>query len=165
MGIGLATREYDVVVNANNKIHKEMDELQGILNSGGAAVQAIIDKTQQCEEAMKDTKKQLAASEARVLAEEQNTSSIVDAQRKVEGETAKFRSEMKKLEAEVAKCEEDKASKDSQIATLGEEVQQQNELITRLQKEKKEVGEGRQKTEEEIQSLEDRGNHLAKVKG
>ena len=29
----------------------------------------------------------------------------------------------------------------------------------------KEVGEGRQKTEEDIQSLEDRGNHLAKVKG
>ena len=71
--IGLATKEYDVVVTANNKIHAEMDELNGILNSGGAAVQAIIDKTQQCEEAMKDTKKQLAACEARVLAEEENT--------------------------------------------------------------------------------------------
>ena len=32
--IGRATREYDVVVAANTKIHKEMDELQGILNSG-----------------------------------------------------------------------------------------------------------------------------------
>ena len=71
--IGLATKEYDVVVTANNKIHAEMDELNGILNSSGAAVQAIIDKTQQCEEAMKDTKKQLAACEARVLTEEENT--------------------------------------------------------------------------------------------
>ena len=163
--IGLVTREYDVVLGANTKIHNEMDELNGILNSGGAAVQAIIDKTQQAEEAMKDTKKQLTACEARVLAEEENTASIVEAQKKVEAETAKFRSEMKKTEAEVAKCEEDKASKDSQIATLGEEVQHQNELISKLQKEKKEVGEGRQKTEEDIQSLEDRGNHLAKVKG
>ena len=179
--IGMVTREYDVVLGANTKIHNEMDELNGILNSGGAAVQAIIDKTQQCEEAMKDTKKQLTACEARVLAEEENTASIVEAQKKVEAETAKFRSEMKKTEAEVAKCEEDKASKDSQIATLGEEVQHQNELIAKLQKEKKEVGEGRQKVknfvgsilfirfffqaEEDIQSLEDRGNHLAKVKG
>ena len=32
-------------------------------------------------------------------------------------------------------------------------------------KEKKSTAEGRQKTEEDIQSLEDRGNHLAKVKG
>ena len=85
---------------------------------------------------MKDTKKALANCEARVLAEEENTASIVDAQKKVEAETAKFRGEMKKLEAEVAKCEEDKASKDSQIATLGEEVQHQNELISKLQKEK-----------------------------
>ena len=135
------------------------------MQSGGAAVQAIIDKTKQCEDAMADTKKQLAACQARVLAEEENTASIIEAGKKVESETSKFRGEMKKLEAEVAKCEEDKASKDNQIATLGEEVQHQNELISKLQKEKKEVGEGRQKTEEDIQSLEDRGNHLAKVKG
>ena len=32
--IGQASREYEVVVNANNKLHKEMDELNGILNSG-----------------------------------------------------------------------------------------------------------------------------------
>merc|ERR1712181_93775 len=99
--IGQASREYEVVVNANNKIHKEMDELNGILNSGGAAVQATIDKTKQCEEAMKDTKKQLASSEARVMAEKENTASIMDAQKKVEGETAKFRGEMKKLEAKL----------------------------------------------------------------
>ena len=74
---------------------------------------------------MADTKKQLAACQARVLAEEENTASIIEAGKKVESETSKFRGEMKKLEAEVAKCEEDKASKDNQIATLGEEVQHQ----------------------------------------
>ena len=68
-----------------------MDEMNGILNSGavcsmksrsndilqsgGAAVQAIIDKTKQCEDAMADTKKQLAACQARVLAEEENITS------------------------------------------------------------------------------------------
>merc|ERR1719348_1235142 len=38
-------------------------------------------------------------------------------------------------------------------------------MISKLQKEKKAAGEGRQKTEEDIQAMEDRCNHLSKVKG
>merc|ERR1712226_992696 len=41
----------------------------------------------------------------------------------------------------------------------------QEELISKLQKEKKCGGEGKQKTEEDIQAMEDRCNHLNKVKG
>merc|ERR1712024_126190 len=40
----------------------------------------------------------------------------------------------------------------------------QEELIGKLQKEKRGVGESRQKTEEDIQSMEDKCNHLNKVK-
>merc|ERR1712088_856492 len=39
------------------------------------------------------------------------------------------------------------------------------DMIVKLGKEKKNAGEGRQKTEEDIQSAEDRCNHLNKVKG
>merc|ERR550539_1450409 len=38
-------------------------------------------------------------------------------------------------------------------------------MIVKLGKEKKATGEGRQKTEEDIQAMEDRCNHLNKVKG
>merc|ERR1712130_947877 len=71
----------------------------------------------------------------------------------------------KNLENECEKCEEDKSTKDNQIHTLREEIAHQEELIVKLTKEKKGAGEGRQKNEEDIQAMEDRCNHLSKVKG
>merc|ERR1719508_556844 len=56
-------------------------------------------------------------------------------------------------------------TKDNQIRTLHEEISHQEDLIAKLGKEKKNCGEGRQKTEEDIQAMEDRCNHLSKVKG
>merc|ERR1712198_439727 len=41
----------------------------------------------------------------------------------------------------------------------------QSEMITKLGKEKRSVGDGRQKTEEDIQAAEDKCNHLSRVKG
>merc|ERR1740129_2002923 len=54
---------------------------------------------------------------------------------------------------------------DSQIRTLREEIAHQEDLISKLGKDKKSTAESRQKTEEDIQSMEDRCNHLSKVKG
>merc|ERR1719461_1135106 len=56
-------------------------------------------------------------------------------------------------------------TKDSQIRTLKEEIAHQEDLISKLGKDKKSVSEGRQKVEEDIQSMEDRCNHPNKVKG
>ena len=56
-------------------------------------------------------------------------------------------------------------TKDSQIRTLREEIAHQEDLISKLGKDKKSTAESRQKTEEDIQSAEDRCNHLSKVKG
>merc|ERR1712083_526177 len=62
-------------------------------------------------------------------------------------------------------CEEDKATKDSQIRTLKDEIVHQEELVAKLTKEKRNIGDSRQKTEEDIQASEDKCNHLSKVKG
>merc|ERR1712126_550433 len=59
--------------------------------------------------------------------------------------------------------EEDKMTKDSQIRTLRDEITHQEDLIAKIQKEKRNISDGKQKTEEDIQSMED--NHLNKVKG
>merc|ERR1719461_2810365 len=56
-------------------------------------------------------------------------------------------------------------TKDSQITTLKDEIAHQEDLISKLGKDKKSVSEGRQKVEEDIQSMEDRCNHPNKVKG
>ena len=57
-------------------------------------------------------------------------------------------------------CEQDKATKDSQIRSLNEELVHQEELVTKLSKEKKQLAENRQKTEEELQTAEDKSNEL-----
>merc|ERR1712060_61155 len=54
---------------------------------------------------------------------------------------------------------------DSQIRTLRDEIAHQEDLISKLGKDKKSTAEGRQKTEEDIQAMEDKCNHLGKVKG
>ena len=61
-------------------------------------------------------------------------------------------------------CEEDKQTKDSQIRSLKEELVSQEELVSKLQKEKKAWADGRQQKEEELQSAEDKANHLTKIK-
>merc|ERR1711997_1108975 len=99
------------------------------LQSGGSAVQEIIDKTNRIEAMKNDVHKQLTDTEARIKGEEDH-----------------------------------KATKDGQIRTLKDEIAHQEELVAKLTKEKRNIGDSRQKTEEDIQAMEDKSNHLNKVK-
>ena len=47
---------------------------------------------------------------------------------------------------------------------MKEELVSQEELVSKLQKEKKAWADGRQQKEEELQSAEDKANHLTKIK-
>merc|ERR1739840_90053 len=84
---------------------------------------------------------------------------------KVRQEADKLRGDIKTLESSLEATEEDKTTKDNQIRTLKEEIAHQEDLIAKLQKEKRGAGDSRQKTEEDIQAMEDKCNHLNKVKG
>jgi len=163
--IDKAVAECNAVIAIHDKLSNERNELQLALNSGGSAVQDIIDKTNRVEAAKNDVQKQLDGTKARIRAEEDTIAGIQSAGGKVTMEANRLRDEIKNLEATIGKCEEDKMTKDSQIRTLRDEIAHQEDLIAKLGKEKKSTGENRQKIEEEIQSMEDRCNHLNKVKG
>merc|ERR1719481_1536163 len=163
--IDKAISECDAVVAKHDALVNEKNELQLALNSGGSAVQDIIDKTNRLEAAKNDVQKQLDDTLKRVKGEEDLINGIQQSGIKVTADANRLRDEIKNLENECEKCEEDKSTKDNQIHTLREEISHQEELISKLQKEKKAGGEGRQKTEEDIQAMEDRCNHLSKVKG
>jgi myosin heavy chain 6/7 len=163
--IDKAIAECNAVVKVHERLLNEKQELQLALNSGGSAVQDIIDKTNRLEAAKNDLQKQVDDTLKRIRGEEDVISGIQQAGIKVTSEANRLRDEIKNLESTAEKCEEDKMTKDNQIRTLREEIAHQEELIAKLQKEKKSVGEGRQKTEEDIQAMEDRCNHLSKVKG
>merc|ERR1719510_568385 len=163
--IDKAVAECTAVTEVHTKLSAEKNELVLALQSGGSAVQEIIDKTTRLENARNDLQKQVDQTNARVKAEDDTINGIEQAGVKVTTEAVRLRDEIKNLEATIEKCEEDKMTKDSQIRTLRDEIAHQEDLISKLGKEKKSIGESRQKTEEDIQSMEDRCNHLSKVKG
>merc|ERR1719507_136170 len=169
--IAIAEANIDKAVSDCNKVKavydrlsNEKNELVLALQSGGSAVQDIIDKTNRIEGMKNDLQKQLDETNGRIRGEEDIISNLESQGSKVRSEGEKLKGQVKQLEAQLESCEEDKSTKDSQIRTLKEEIAHQEELISKLQKEKKGVGESRQKTEEDIQSMEDKCNHLNKVK-
>merc|ERR1712128_370721 len=160
-----AVAECDAVVSVHERLSGEKQELSLALSSGGSAVQDIIDKTNRMEGQKNDLQKQVDDTKLRVKNEEDLINGISQSGIKVSADANRLREEIKTLESDCEKAEEDKSTKDNQIRTLKEEIAHQEELICKLGKEKKGAGEGRQKTEEDIQAMEDRCNHLSKVKG
>merc|ERR1711874_650982 len=170
--IAIAEANIDKAVADCNKVIGEHDRLLAAKNeyvlalqSGGSAVQEIVDKTNRIEAMKNDLQKQVDELNARIKSEEELKASINAQGEKVKGEAGKLRGDIKTLESSLEQTEEDKMTKDSQIRTLREEIAHQEELISKLQKEKRSITDGKQKTEEDIQSMEDKCNHLSKVKG
>merc|ERR550532_3943467 len=160
-----AVRQCDAVVAKHDSLLAEKQELELALQGGASSVQDIINKTERLEAARNDVQKSLDDVNKRIKGEEELISGIEQSGIKVSADANRLRDEIKNLENECEKCEEDKSTKDNQIHTLKEEIAHQEDLISKLTKEKKGAGEGRQKNEEDIQAMEDRCNHLSKVKG
>merc|ERR1712223_1770094 len=163
--IDKAVAECNKVEAVYERLSNEKNELVLALQSGGSAVQDIIDKTNRIEAMKNDLQKQLDELNARIRGEEDQIASLDSQSAKVKADADKLRGEIKALESTLEACEEDKMTKDNQIRTLKEEIAHQEEMVAKLTKEKRSVGESRQKTEEDIQAMEDKCNHLNKVKG
>ena len=162
--IDKAIAECQKVTAEHDRLMNEKNDLTLALQSGGSAIQEIVDKTNRIEAMKNDLQKQVDDTNARIRNEEEVKSSINAQASKITMEADKLRGEIQELETTMQNCEEDKMTKDNQIRTLREEIAHQEELIAKLQKEKRSVGDNRQKIEEDIQAMEDKCNHLNKVK-
>merc|ERR1712203_995799 len=169
--IAIAEANIDKAVAECNKVIAEHDRLSAAKNeyvlalqSGGSAVQEIIDKTNRIEAMKNDVHKQLTDTEARIKGEGDQKAAIGSQAAKVTADANKLRDDIKVLEGTMEACEEDKATKDGQIRTLKDETAHQEELVAKLTKEKRNIGDSRQKTEEDIQAMEDKSNHLTRLK-
>merc|ERR1712110_1224584 len=162
--IDKAIADCNKVIAVHETLVASKNEYVLALQSGGSAVQDIIDKTNRVVAAKDDVEKQLKDTNARIKGEEDAIANLESGAGKVRQEADKLKGEIKTLESTMEACEEDKMTKDNQIRTLKEEIAHQEELIAKLQKEKRGVGESRQKTEEDIQAMEDKCNHLNKIK-
>merc|ERR1711935_920993 len=163
--IDKAIAECNKVKTVYERLSNEKNELVLALQSGGSAVQDIIDKTNRIEAQKNDLQKQVKETHARVAAEEDAIANLEQQGGKVKQDADRLRASIHTLENGLQTTEEDKMTKDNQIRTLKEEIAHQEEMVVKLQQEKRGAGESRQKNEEDIQAMEDKCNHLNKVKG
>merc|ERR1711881_435042 len=163
--IDKAIADCNTVVAEHDRLLAAKNEYVLALQSGGSAVQDIVDKTNRIEGMKNDVEKQLKDCQARIKGEEDQKAAINSQASKVMADADKLKGDIKIMEASMEACEEDKPTKDGQIRTLKEEIAHQEELVAKLTKEKRNIGDSRQKTEEDIQASEDKCNHLSKVKG
>merc|ERR1711931_344876 len=170
--IALAEANIDKAVADREKVQAVYDgfagqknELELALKSGGSAVQDIIDKTTRIEGMAADVQKSLSDCAARVKGEKEQKAALEMQMQKTNATVAQLEGEITSLEGALGAAEQDRADKDDQIRTLKDEIAHQSDMISKLGKEKRAVGDSRQKTEEDIQTAEDKCNHLSRVKG
>merc|ERR1711874_14876 len=159
--IALAEANIDGALEERSKVQAVYDGLAGqknelslALKSGGSAVQDIIDKTTRIEGQAAD----IQGEKAQKVALEGQIG-------KINATVAQLEGEVQNQEGVLKSAEQDRADKDDQIRTLKDEISHQADMIAKLGKEKRSVGDGRQKTEEDIQAAEDKCNRLGRVKG
>merc|ERR1712128_268943 len=162
----------DGALDARAKVQAVYDGLLGqkndvelALKSGGSAVQDIIDKTVRIEGMAVDVQSELGGVNARIKGEQTQMQSLNSTMSKTNASVAALEEDVKKAEEALGAAEQDRANKDDQIRTLKDEIAHQGDMITKLGKEKRSTGDGKQKTEEDIQAAEDKCNHLSRVKG
>merc|ERR1719411_1415927 len=143
--IGDAIKACDRTKTIYERLCNEKNELVLALQSGGSAVQDIIDKTMRIEGMKNDLQKQLDDCNNRIRGEEDQISNLDSQGSKVRADGEKLKGEVKIMESQMEACEDDKSTKDSQIRTLKEEIAHQEDLIAKLQKEKRGIAETKQK--------------------
>merc|ERR1719495_1868230 len=170
--IALAEANIDGALEERAKVQAVYDGLAGqknelslALKSGGSAVQEIIDKTTRIGGQAAEVQTELTGVQNRIKGEKQQKLALEGQIAKINSTVSQMEGEVKTQEGVLAGAEQDRADKDDQIKTLKDEIAHQSDMISKLGKEKRSVGDGRQKTEEDIQAAEDKCNHLSRVKG
>merc|ERR1711910_153964 len=143
----------------------QKNELSLALKSGGSAVQDIIDKTCRIEAQAADVQQELNGVNNRIKGEQAQKVALEGQIAKINATVAQLEGDVQTAEGVLSSAEQDRANKDDQIRTLKDEIGHQSDMIGKLSKEKRNVGDSRQKTEEDIQAAEDKCNHLSRVKG
>merc|ERR1712001_542697 len=170
--IAEAEANIDGAVQARAKVQAVYDglaaqknELSLALKSGGSAVQDMIDKAVRIENQAADVQKDLEQVNARIKGEKATKQQLEATMAKTNATVMQLEGEVATQEGVLTKAEQDRADKDDQIRTLKDEIAHQGDMITKLGMGKRSCADGRQKVEEDIQTAEDKCNHLSRVKG
>merc|ERR1712212_574455 len=148
----------------NATLGHEVDELRNALEIAQGGSSEYLDKMAKLQPQKHDLEVQFAELTERLQTEEEERNKLFQNKKKNDQELSGLKKDIEDMDLQIQKAETDKTTKDTQIRTLGDEVSHQDELINKINKEKKHLQEYNQKTAEDLQSVEDKCNHLNKVK-
>merc|ERR1719178_546429 len=184
--IAEAEANIDGAVQARSKVQAVYDgfaaqknELQLALNSGGSAVQDMIDKAVRIENQAADVQKDLEQTNARIKNEKAQKVALEGTMAKTNAMVAQLESEVAVQEGHLSKAEQDRADKDDQIRTLkdkcnhlsrvkGKLEQALDEAEDALEREKKVKGDiekSKRKVEGDLKLTQEAVSDLERVKG
>merc|ERR1719471_277293 len=147
------TKEREIAEKKNGDLNREVEEIRITLAGGSNAKQDIIDKINRIEEQKTQLTKEINMLENRITGEEEVLESLRQQMKKVDSTQDQLGKDMRESEAKLY-----------QIQQMREELAHQEDLIAKLNREKKVIGENKLKEEEQIQTMEDKSNHLNKLK-
>jgi len=158
-----------------SNIRKKLDERTAMLTQEKADLLVNLEASKGSASEYLEKQAKLAAQKAdleaqiqelsnRLASEEQARLQLIQEKKKGESDGFNLKKDIEDMELNLQKTENEKATKDHQIRNLNDEITHQDELINKANKEKKNYQETNQKNAEELQAVEDKCNHLNKVK-
>merc|ERR1719361_2537164 len=105
----------------------------------------------------------VAAGAKLVQMEEERVQATAD-KKVLEGENGIIKKDMEDIELAIQKLEQEKTNRDHTIRHLNDEIANQDEVINKLNKEKKHMAEVSAKATEDLQSTQDKVDHLSNIK-
>merc|ERR1711874_306428 len=149
----------------NEVLMKEKDALLSALEDSKGGASAYLDKEAKLMAQKAEVEAQLADAAKRLEAEQEAKNNLQQAVRKAEAAVGSTKNELEEMEGKLLAANNDKDMKDAQVKNLTDEIANQEELISKLAKEKKALQDSNQRTSEDHQSIEDKCNHLNRLKG
>ena len=111
-----------------------------------------------------DLEVQLLAAGDRLTAMEQSRQQASADKKTLEQQNDVIKKDIEDLEIAIQKLEQEKTNRDHAIRFLNDEIANQDEVINKLNKEKKHLNENNAKASEDLQAVEDKADHLGKIK-
>ena len=106
----------------------------------------------------------MAERQRALSAREQERIQATNDKKALEQESSGVKKDIQDAEMNIQKIEQEKTNRDHVIKSLNDEIAYQDEIINKLNKEKKHITENSSKSVEDLQTVDDKVQHLHKVK-
>merc|ERR1712180_165940 len=150
--------------NQHGQLIKEIEDLKVEVEETAGSAAAFIESFAQIAAQKAELEKQLAEVGTQIDQETVAKNQLAQQKKLVEMDVGDVKSVLDDLEGNLQKLSSEKSNKDHAIRVLNDEMAHQEEIISKFTKEKKNLQELNAKNAEDFGGIEDRANHLNKVK-